>query len=145
MMRQSEFKMKFDPELGHFTKQHIYGEGVRSFIKNKLSKKKSPAPAGSSAPAGSIDKKLVAEAAALKVQQKNKKAGDEIAKLLSKEKHQSGQQSGQQLKAPVRTAVKKVTFKEPPKRMTRQQINNRVNQIMTWGRGGAAAAKLYNY
>ena len=120
MMRQSEF----DPELGHFTKQHIYGEGVRSFIKNKLSKKKSPAPAGSSAPAGSIDKKLVAEAAALKVQQKNKKAGDEIAKLLSKEKHQSGQQ----LKAPVRTAVKKVTFKEPPKRMTRQQINNSKSQ-----------------
>lgn len=119
-MRQSEF----DPELGHFTKQHIYGEGVRSFIKNKLSKKKSPAPAGSSAPAGSIDKKLVAEAAALKVQQKNKKAGDEIAKLLSKEKHQSGQQ----LKAPVRTAVKKVTFKEPPKRMTRQQINNSKSQ-----------------
>ena len=139
MMRQSEFKMNLDPELGHFTKQHIYGEGVRSFIKNKLSKKKSPAPAGS------IDKKLVAEAAALKVQQKNKKAGDEIAKLLSKEKHQSGRQSGQQLKAPVRTAVKKVTFKGPPKRMTRQQINNRVNQIMTGGRGGAAAAKLYNH
>ena len=138
MMRQSEFKMNLDPELGHFTKQHIYGEGVRSFIKNKLSKKKSPAPAGSSAPAGSIDKKLVAEAAALKVQQKNKKAGDEIAKLLSKEKHQA--------KAPARTAVstpvKQVTFKEPPKRMTRQQINNRVNQIMT---GGGAVAKLYNY
>ena len=65
MMRQSEFKMKFDPELGHFTKHHIwdnhtvYGEGVRSFIKNKLSKKKNPAPAGSSAPAGSIDKNLL--------------------------------------------------------------------------------------
>lgn len=137
MMRQSEFKMKFDPELGHFTKHHIwdnhtfYGEGVRSFIKNKLSKKKNPAPAGS------IDKRLVAEAAALKVQQKNKKAGDEIAKLLSKEKHQS--------KTPARTPVKKVTFKEPPKRMTRQQINNRVNQIMTGKRVGGAAAKLYNY
>ena len=107
---------------------HRFGEGIRSFVKNKLSKKKSPAPAGS------IDKKLVAEAAALKVQQKNKKAGDEIAKLLSKEKHQ--------LKAPVSTPVKKVTFKEPPKRITRQQINNRVNQIMT---GGGTAAKLYNY
>ena len=105
--------------------------------KNKLSKKKNPAPAGSSAPAGSIDKKLVAEAAALKVQQKNKKAGDEIAKLLSEEKHQS--------KTPARTPVKKVTFKEPPKRMTRQQINNRVNQIMTGKRVGGAAAKLYNY
>ena len=52
MMRQSEFKMKFDPELGHFTKQHIYGEGVRSFIKNKLSKKKSPAPGGQFRPCG---------------------------------------------------------------------------------------------
>lgn len=57
MMRQSEFKMKFDPELSHFTKHHIwgnhtiYGEGVESFVKNKLSKKKS------SAPAGIIDKK----------------------------------------------------------------------------------------
>lgn len=133
MMRQSEFKMKFDPELGHFTKHHIYGEGVRSFIKNKLSKKKSPAPVGSSGPAGSIDKKLVAEAAALKVQQKNKKAGDEIAKLLSKEKHQS--------KAPARTPVKKVTYKEPPKRMTRRQINNRVNQIMT-GAGCGGGGKI---
>ena len=26
-MRQSEFKKKFDPELGRFTIQHIYGEG----------------------------------------------------------------------------------------------------------------------
>ena len=138
-MRQSEFKMKFDPELGHFTKQHIYGEGVRSFIKNKLSKKKSPAPAGS------IKKNLLLKLQHSKFNKRIKKAGGEIAKLLSKEKHQSGQQSGQQLKAPVRTAVKKVTFKEPPKRMTRQQINNRVNQIMTGGRGGAAAAKLYNH
>lgn len=142
MMRQSEFKMKFDPELGYFTKQHIYGEGVRSFIKKKLSKKKSPTPAGSSAPAGSIDKKLVAEAAALKVQQKNKKAGDEIAKLLSKEKHQSKAPARTAVRTAVSTLVKKVTFKEPPKRMTRQQINNRVNQIMT---GSGAAAKLYNY
>ena len=26
-MRQSEYKKRFDPELGSFTKQHIYGEG----------------------------------------------------------------------------------------------------------------------
>ena len=28
MMRQSEFKMKYDPELGRYTRQHIYGEGM---------------------------------------------------------------------------------------------------------------------
>ena len=27
-MRQSEFKYKYDPELGRFTRQHIYGEGL---------------------------------------------------------------------------------------------------------------------
>ena len=28
MMRQAEFKKKYDPELGRYKKQHIYGEGV---------------------------------------------------------------------------------------------------------------------
>ena len=28
MMRQSEFKKKLDPELGKYTRQHIYGEGM---------------------------------------------------------------------------------------------------------------------
>ena len=40
MMRQSEFKRKYDPEMGKYTKQHIYGEGimhsVKSFFKNQL-------------------------------------------------------------------------------------------------------------
>ena len=27
-MKQSEFKKRYDPELGRFTRQHIYGEGV---------------------------------------------------------------------------------------------------------------------
>ena len=33
-MRQSEFKKKYDPELGGFTRQHIYGEGVMDIFKN---------------------------------------------------------------------------------------------------------------
>ena len=33
MMRQSEFKKKYDPELGRHTKQHIYGEGVMDVFK----------------------------------------------------------------------------------------------------------------
>ena len=40
MMRQSEFKRKYDPEIGKYTKQHICGEGimdsVNPFLKNQL-------------------------------------------------------------------------------------------------------------
>ena len=32
-MRQSEFKMKYDPENGRYTKQHIYGEGITDVFK----------------------------------------------------------------------------------------------------------------
>ena len=34
MMRQSEFKMKYDPELGRYTRQHIYGEGIIDVFKS---------------------------------------------------------------------------------------------------------------
>ena len=33
-MRQSEFKMRFDPELGKYTRQHIYGEGMMDVFKS---------------------------------------------------------------------------------------------------------------
>ena len=37
-MRQSEFKMKLDPELGRYTRQHIYGEGITDVFKSFGSK-----------------------------------------------------------------------------------------------------------
>ena len=33
-MRQSEFKIKLDPELGKYTRQHIYGEGIMDVFKS---------------------------------------------------------------------------------------------------------------
>ena len=33
-MKQSQFKKRYDPELGRFTRQHIYGEGVMDVFKN---------------------------------------------------------------------------------------------------------------
>ena len=58
-------------------------------------------------------------AAAVRKEQSGKTAGDKIVKMLSKEK------------APT----KKVTNPTPAKKvMTRQQINNRVNQIMSGGK-----------
>ena len=38
MMRKSEFKMKLDPELGRYTRQHIYGEGITDVFKSVGSK-----------------------------------------------------------------------------------------------------------
>ena len=38
MMRQSKFKIKYDPELGRYTRQHIYGEGVMDVFKSFSSK-----------------------------------------------------------------------------------------------------------
>ena len=71
MMRQSEFKKKYDPVTGKFSRKHIYGEGlmdsVKSFIGRKPTKKKVTfAPPPKPIPASS-----------------NKKAGDKIVKMLS--------------------------------------------------------------
>ena len=33
-MKQTEFKKRYDPELGRFTRQHIYGEGVMDVFKH---------------------------------------------------------------------------------------------------------------
>ena len=38
MSRQSEFKKRFDPELGRYTRQHIYGEGITDVFKSVGSK-----------------------------------------------------------------------------------------------------------
>ena len=37
-MRQSEFKRRYDPELGKYTRQHIYGEGMMDVFKSFGSK-----------------------------------------------------------------------------------------------------------
>ena len=70
-MRQSEFKKKYDPDKGKFSRNHIYGEGimdtVKSFLGKKPTKKKVTfAPPPKPTPASS-----------------NKKAGDKIVKMLS--------------------------------------------------------------
>ena len=93
-MRQSEFKKKYDPDTGKFSRKHIYGEGIMDTVKSFLGKKPTrkkvtfappPKPTPSSA---------------------TKKAGDKIVKMLSGEK-------------------------PPSRKMTQQEINNRVLQIMS--------------
>ena len=69
-MRQSEFKKKYDPDTGKFSRKHIYGEGimdsVKSFFGKKPTKKVTFTPPPKPSPA-------------------SKKAGDKIVKMLSGE------------------------------------------------------------
>ena len=77
MMRQSEFKMRFDPELGRYTRQHIYGEGMMDVFKSfgsKLFGKTMKKAA----------KKAVTAAATKTGGHVGKKAGDKIVQMLSK-------------------------------------------------------------
>ena len=94
-MKQSEFKKRYDPELGRFTRQHIYGEGVMNVFKNIGAKvfgqtlKKAAKTAAD---------KAITTAASKTGEHLGKKAGDKIFSMLSKSKK-----------------PKKVTFDEPIK------------------------------
>ena len=112
-MRQSEFKKKYDPDIGRYTRKHIYGEGIMDSVKSFLGKKptkkkvKFAVPPPKPTPSNT-----------------NKNAGDKILKLLSGENP---------------TSSRKTNKRQAPK-MTQQEINNRVLQIL-FGSGGK---KYYN-
>ena len=79
-MRQSEFKLKLDPELGRYTRQHVYGEGMMDVFKSFGSKLygktvKSAVKKGA--------KKAVTAAATKTGEHVGKKAGDKIVQMLS--------------------------------------------------------------
>ena len=81
MSRQSEFKMKLDPELGRYTRQHIYGEGMMDVFKSFGSKlfgktMKKAAKKG-------VEKALTS-AATKTGEHVGKKAGDKIVQMLTK-------------------------------------------------------------
>ena len=123
-MRQSEFKMKYDPELGRYTGQHIYGEGMMDVFKS-FGKKMFGKTMKTAAKKGA--EKAVTAAATKTGEYAGKKGGDKIVKMLSK--------CGESKKVP-----KKVTFNDDvsvnpvPKKMTDQEINQRVNQILSGGK-----------
>ena len=122
MSRKSEFKKRFDPELGRYTRQHIYGEGITDLFKSVGSKLfgktvKSAAKKGV--------EKAVTTAATKTGEHVGKKAGDKIVKMLSN--------------GGVAPTSKKVTFNKnvktiPNKKITQQEINQRVNSILSGGK-----------
>ena len=118
MVRQSEFKPRFDPELGRYAMKHIHGEGIMDVFRSvgsKLFGKTAKALAKKGA-------KTAAEKAVTKTGEfAGNKAGDKIIQLLSK-------------KQPSKT--KSVTMSQPKMEqpLTDFQIAERVNQMISGGK-----------
>ena len=119
-MRQSEFKRRYDPDQDKYVMKHVYdgtlwGEGLSDAFKT----------------VGNIAKRIAktaAKSAATKAATKTgeyagKKAGDKIVELLSKK----------------RTVTPSVQMKpneseSEPKELTPDEINNRVNMLLSGGK-----------
>ena len=136
-MRQSEFKKRYDPDLGRFTRQHIYGEGVMDVFKNIGAKvigqtlKKAAKTAAT---------KAVTTAATKTGEHVGKKAGDKIISMLTKSKIPkkvtfeetitNAMKPGEEI---VKILSKHSTpvSTQKPKSMTQQEINQRLNLILS--------------
>ena len=117
MSRQSEFKMKLVPELGRYTRKHIYGEGITDVFKSVGSKlfgktMKKAAKKGA--------EKAVTEAATETGEHVGKKAGDKIVQMLSK---------GSSRNPPA----KKVTFNKNVETISQQEIDQMLNNLLSGG------------
>ena len=117
-MRKSEFKTKLDPELGRYTRQHIYGEGITDIFKSFGSKLfgktvKSAAKKG-------VEKALTT-AATKTGDHVGKKAGDKIVQMLSKGT------------TPQKNTPKKVTFNNNVETKTQKEIDQMLNNLLSGG------------
>ena len=124
MMRQSEFKMKLDPELGRYTRQHIYGEGMMDVFKS-VGKKIFGKTMKKAAKKGA--KKAVTAAATKTGEHVGKKAGDKIVQMLSKSKNKP-----------------KVTFNKNVETIpSEKELNQSLINLLSGG--STRKRKLYNY
>ena len=136
-MIQSDFKKRYDPELGRFTRQHIYGEGVMDIFKNVGSKvigqtlKKAAKTAAT---------KTVTTAATKTGEHVEKKAGDKIIQMLSKSNKPKKVRFDESVSNAVKPSKEIVQLlskssapiiTQQPKPMTRQDLNQRLNLILS--------------
>ena len=123
-MRQSEFKMKLDPELGKYTRKHIYGEGMMDVFKS-VGKKIFGKTMKKAVKKGA--KKAVTAAATKTGEHVGKKAGDKIVQMLSKSNNKP-----------------KVTFNKNVETIpSEKELNQRLNNLLSGG--STRKRKLYNY
>ena len=135
-MRQSEFRYKYDPELGRFTRQHIYGEGVMDVLKNIGTKVTGQTLKNAAKTAAT---KAVTTAATKTGEHVGKKAGDKTIQMLSKSKTPKkvtfdepitqAKKTGEEI-VKILSASTPVTGQKT-KPMTQQEINQRLGLILS--------------
>ena len=86
-MNKNKFKMRYDPESGHYIKKHIYGEGIFSNLASKIFNKTTKELASKTS-------KKLAEKALTKGSEKvgdfaGQWAGDKIVSILQGKKKQN--------------------------------------------------------
>ena len=111
--------MRLDPELGRYTRQHIYGEGMMDVFKSVGSKLfgktvKSAVKKGA--------KKAVTAAATKTGEHVGKKAGDKIVQMLSN--------GGV---APPRNPPAKKVKTTPNKTISQKEIDQMLNNLLSGG------------
>ena len=111
-MRQCEFKKRYDPNLDMYVTKHIYGEGI-SDVFNAVGSKIF----------GRTAKKVAESATKKAATATGKKAGDKIVELLRKNKTTNSS-----------VLMEPNTSPSEPKELTAQEVNERVNQILSGGK-----------
>ena len=122
--------MRLDPELGRYTRQHIYGEGMMDVFKS-VGKKIFGKTMKKAAKRGT--KKAMTAAATKTGEHVGKKAGDKIVQLLSN--------GG--VAPPRNPPAKKVTFNKNVETISQQEIDQMMNKLLSGG--STRKRKLYNY
>jgi len=113
-MRQCEFKKRYDPNMDMHVRKHIHGEGIADIFKS-IGRKVFGKTAKSIAKKAAT---TAATTAATKTgEYAGKKAGDKIVELLSKKK------------TPI-PLIKPLNVSKQEE-LTAQEINDRVNQILS--------------
>lgn len=128
MMRQSEFKLKFNPELGRYTKQHIYGEGILDTLK-LVGRKIFGQTIKKTAKKGA--EKALQEASTKTGSYLGKKAGDKIVSMLEKDVKKQPKSSTPVAK---KTTTKNNKLLQVAKKPTQKEINSRVNALFSGGK-----------
>ena len=123
MVRHSELKIRYDPEIGRYVKKHVYtgeihGKGLPDIFKSIGSKLFGKTAKEMTKKAGTT----VATKAATKTgEHLGNKAGEKIVQLLSK-------------KQPNQQTVQQTISKAVEKPLTDFEIAQRVNQLISGGK-----------
>ena len=121
MIRQCEFQAMYDPDLDVYVTKHIYDEGITNIFDEGMT-----VGGGKTDVFKAVGKKLfgkTAKRAATTGKYIGNKAGDKIVKLLRKNKTTT---PSFLMEPNISTSESKV--------LTTQEINDRVNQILSGGK-----------